>query len=85
MRQLLDPMFDEIVFLEHRMSELKKLPAIIYDPKNPAFQKATPAGKQYKECSQSYAGMIRTLANILKQSEPSAADDLIERLKEFEM
>lgn len=85
MKQLVDPLIDEVVYLEQRMSELKKLPAVVYNPKNPALQKSTPAAKQYKECSQSYMNAIRILANILKRSEPTAADDLMKRLEEFEM
>lgn len=85
MKQLVDPLLDEVVFLEQRMSELKKLPAVVYNPKNPALQKSTPAAKQYKECSQSYMNAIRILAGILKRSEPTAADDLMKRLEEFEM
>lgn len=85
MKQLVDPLLDEVVFLEQRMSELKKLPAVVYNPKNPAQQKATPAAKQYKECSQSYMNAIRILAGILKLSEPTAAEDLMKCLEEFEM
>lgn len=85
MKQLVDPLIDEVVYLEQRMSELKKLPAVVYNPKNPAQQKTTPAAKQYKECSQSYMNAIRILAGILKRSEPTAADDLMKRLEEFEM
>ena len=82
-KQLVDPLLDEVVFLEQRMSELKALPFVIYDKRNPAFQKNTPAAKMYKECSQSYMNAIRILAGILKRSEPTAADDLMKKLEEF--
>lgn len=85
MKQLVDPLLDEVVYLEQRMSELKKLPPVVYNPKNPAQQKATPAAKLYKECSQSYMNAIRILAGILKRSEPTAAEDLMKCLEEFEM
>lgn len=84
-KQLVDPLLDEVVFLEQRMSELKALPFVVYDKRNPAFQKNTPAAKMYKECSQSYMNAIRILSGILKRSEPTAADDLMKRLEEFEM
>ena len=82
-KQLVDPLLDEVVFLEQRMSELKALPFVVYDKKNPAFQKNTPAAKMCKECSQSYMNAIRILAGILKRSEPTAADDLMKKLEEF--
>lgn len=85
MKQLVDPLLDEVVFLEQRMSELKALPFVVYDKRNPAFQKNTPAAKMYKECSQSYMNAIRILAGILKRSEPTAAEDLMKSLEEFEM
>lgn len=84
-RDLIEPLLNEVVFMEERLLGLRKLPLIGYNVNNPVIQRHTPAAKQYKECSQSYMNAIRILAGILKRSEPTAADDLIKRLEEFEM
>ena len=57
-------LIDEIVFLEERMKELRKLPFIKVNPKNPAQQKVTPASKQYKEILQQYNNSLRLLLRI---------------------
>lgn len=57
-------LIDEIIFLEDRMNELKKLPFIAVSPKNPAIQKATPAAKQYKEFLQQYNNCLRLLFRL---------------------
>lgn len=84
-RKLIGPLLDQVVFLEERMDELRKLPFIKINPKNPAQQKSTPASKLYKECMQSYMNAIRILLNTLRKVESSAADELLERLKEFSL
>ena len=83
-RDLVDRLIDEIVFLENRMTELKKLPFISISPKNPALQKQTAAAKQYKECSQSYMNGIRILISVLMKSDTNAADELMKKLSEFQ-
>ena len=55
---------EEIVFLEEQLKELKKLPFISVNPKNPAQQKATPASKQYKELLQQYNNSLRLLLRL---------------------
>lgn len=57
-------LIEEIVFLEQQMIELKKLPFIACNPKNPAQQKTTPAAKQYKELLQQYNNSMRLLLRI---------------------
>ena len=84
-RKLIGPLLDQVVFLEERMDELRQLPFIKINPKNPAQQKSTPASKQYKECMQSYMNAVRILLNTLRKVESSAADELLERLKEFSL
>lgn len=84
-RKLIGPLLDQVVFLEERMDELRQLPFLKINPKNPAQQKSTPASKLYKECMQSYMNAIRILLNILRKVESSAADELLERLKEFSL
>ena len=82
-RKLVQPLLDEVVYLEERMKELKTMPFIVTHPNNPNLQKSTPAAKQYKECSQSYMNAIRILAGILRKVEATAQDELLKRLEEF--
>lgn len=83
-RQLIRPLIEEAVFLEGKMTELKKLPFVSVNPKNPALQKLTPAAKLYKECTQSYMNAIRILSSILRKVEASAAEELEHMLEEFQ-
>lgn len=83
-RQLILPLIEEAVFLEGKMTELKKLPFVSVNPKNPALQKLTPAAKLYKECTQSYMNAIRILSSILRKVEASAAEELEHILEEFQ-
>lgn len=83
-KQLLSPLIDEVVFLEQRMEELKRLPFVAVNAKNPALQKTTSAAKLYKECSQSYMNAIRILCNSLRKVDSNSADDLRRMLEEFE-
>lgn len=57
-------LIEEIVFLEEQLVELKKLPFIAVNPKNPMQQKATPASKQYKEMLQQYNNSLRLLFRL---------------------
>lgn len=59
-----EQLIDEIVFLEGQLKELKKLPFISVNPKNPAQQKATPASRQYKELLQQYNASLRLLFRL---------------------
>ena len=84
-KKLLTPLIENVVFLEKRMSDLREMPFVRVNPKNPLLQKTTPAAKLYKECMQSYMNAIRILLNTLRKVESSAADELLERLKEFSL
>lgn len=84
-KQLISKLLDEVVYLEMRMVELKKLPPINAHPQNPALQKSTPAAKQYKECMQSYMNAIRILVNVLRKVEVTAQDELLKKLEEFSL
>lgn len=83
LRGVVSGLVDEIVFLEDQMRELKKLPFLRINPRNPEMMKPTAAARQYKECSQSYMNAIRILVGILKATDETAADELLEKLKEF--
>lgn len=83
--KVIDRLIDEVVFLEDRMSDLRRLPFLNVHPMRPELQKSTPAARQYKECMQSYMNAIRILCGILAKTEPSAQDELLKRLEEFSL
>ena len=74
------PLLGEIVFLEERLTELKKYPFISVNPKNPAQQKPTPAAKQYKEFLQQYNNCIKILLGVLGKIENAETSPLREYL-----
>lgn len=47
-KKLIDPLLQEVIFLEEQMMELKKMPFISVHPKNPSLQRKTEAAKLYK-------------------------------------
>lgn len=83
-KQLINPLLDEVVSLENKMKELKQYPFISVHPKNPNLQKSTIASRLYKECSQSYMNAMRILINVIRKTESSETNKLLEALKEFE-
>lgn len=62
--EVIQPLIDEIVFLEGKLEELKKYTFLKVHPEKPELQKATPAAKQYKEFLQQYLNCIKVLAKI---------------------
>jgi hypothetical protein len=84
-RSVLTPLLDDICFIENRLDELRKLPHIRVHPKFKSRQEITPAGKQYKEMLQTYNNSIKVIISALNKVETSAADELFEKLKEFEL
>lgn len=67
-KEVITPLIDDVVFLEERLTELRDLPFIRVNPKNPADQKATPAAKQYKEFLQQYNNCIKILCSTLTKN-----------------
>lgn len=84
-RTLIIPILTEIVFMEQRLTDLRKLPHLRIHPKNPARQEITPAGKQYKETMQAYLNAIKVVHMAISRQETNAADELMNKLKEFEL
>lgn len=62
---LVNEMVDEIIFLEDRLEELKRLPFIQVNPKNPMQQRNTPASKMYKEFLQQYINCVKLLEGVI--------------------
>lgn len=83
-KQIAFDTIDEYIFFVNRIAELKKLPYIRVDEKNPERQQLTPAAKLIREYSQAVDAKRKTLLMILYRVENSAADDLLKRLAEFE-
>lgn len=72
------PMIDDVVFLEEHLQELRSLPFIRINPKDPSMQKPTPAAKQYKELLQQYNNCIKILTGILRKDSPEEESPLRE-------
>lgn len=70
------PMIDDVVFLEGQLEELRKLPFIKVNPKDPSQQKPTPAAKQYKELLQQYNNCVKILTSILRKDIPEEESPL---------
>lgn len=67
-KEIITPMIDDIVFLEEKLTELRRLPFIRVNPKNNADQKPTAAAKQYKEFLQQYNNCIKILTSVLNKN-----------------
>lgn len=64
---VVNPLLPQVVFMEQRLDELKRLPHIRIHPKNLARQEITAAGKQYKELMQSYLNAVKVLQSTLSR------------------
>jgi hypothetical protein len=71
--------------MERRLAQLRELPHIRIHPKDKSRQETTPAGKQYKETMQAYLNAVKVILTALQRTETSAADELIEKLSEFQL
>lgn len=83
-RAVIDPLLDDVIFIEGRLAELRKLPMIRVSKKNPAQQVSTPAAKQYKEYMQSYLNALKVLQKTLYLAGENGESPLMKALKEFE-
>lgn len=84
-RVIVSRLIDEAVYLEERLTELKKYPHIKFHPKNPELQKVTAAGKQYRELLQTYTNIIRALERTLANEEAETESPLRSFIKEIEI
>ena len=57
----LEPLIDDMVYLERQLDQLRALPKIKVDPDNDQRQKATPAAKMYKEYLQQYVNVVKVI------------------------
>lgn len=72
---VVSPLLPQVVFMEQRLEELKKVPHIRIHPKNPERQEITAAGKQYKETMQSYNNCLKILLSTLGRYSQEEADE----------
>lgn len=75
-KSIIAPMIDDLIFLENRLQELRQLPFLRVNPKDPSMQKPTPAAKQYKELLQQYNNCIKILTGILRKDAPEEESPL---------
>ena len=73
---LIKPMIDDVIFLEVKLDELRRLPFIKVHPEYPEIQKPTPAAKQYKELLQQYNNCIKILISIVRKDAPEEESPL---------
>ena len=79
---VVSPLLPQVVFMEQRLEDLRKVPHIRIHPKNPARQEITAAGKQYKELMQSYLNAVKVLQMTLGRyavEEKDAFDEWLEQ------
>lgn len=82
-KKMLEGTVRELVFMEQKMVEYKKLPFISVHPRNPALQKSTVAAKLYKETSAGYMNAVRVLLSALNKVDESAENELLKKLEQF--
>lgn len=75
---LVSEVVDEVIFLEAKLVELKKLPFIQVNPKNAEQQRATPAAKQYKEFLQQYINCIKLIEGVIYKDKRLEGDEVEE-------
>lgn len=73
--ELVTSVIDDVIFLEERLTELKQLPFIEVNPKNPVKQRSTPAAKQYKEFLQQYINCIKMIESIIYRDRKLDSDE----------
>ena len=82
--ELVTSVIDDVVFLEERLTELKALPFIEVNPKNPMKQRSTPASKLYKEFLQQYINCIKMVEYVIyKEKRLEGEDETESPLREW--
>lgn len=78
---VISPLIDNVIFIEENLAELKKLPFISVNPKNPAQQRYTVAYKQYKELYQQYVQGVKVLLSVVDDRETGTESPLQQYFK----
>lgn len=79
---VIEPLLTDVVFMEERLKELRKLPQIEVSSKNKAVQRITAAGKQYKETMQAYLNALKVVQTTLSRFTVEEADAFDKWLQE---
>lgn len=66
-KHIVEPLIDDIIFLESQLSRLRALPQIEVSRKDPAKQRQTEAAKLYIKFFQQYNQAVKTLSGILRK------------------
>lgn len=80
---IVEKVFDEVLFLEEQLENLKKYPFIKVHPEDSTIQKPTVAAKQYKELSQVYSVKVKILLGALEGVSDDGYDPVQEFMEEF--
>jgi hypothetical protein len=73
--ELVSSVIDDVVFLEERLTELKKLPFIQVHPQDATKQRSTPAAKQYKEFLQQYINAVKMIEGVIYRDKRLEGDE----------
>ena len=76
--ELVTSVIDDVEFLERRLTELKALPFIEVNPKNPMRQRSTTASKLYKEFLQQYVNCIKMIEYVIYKDKRLEGDEVDE-------
>ena len=76
--ELVSSVIDDVVFLEGRLEELKKLPFIQVHSQDASKQRSTPAAKQYKEFLQQYINCIKMIEYVIYKDKRLEGDQVEE-------
>lgn len=83
---IVEPLIDEMLYLEAEMNDLRDKPKIKFHPDDPSIQKITPAGKLYKDDLAQYKDIVRILCSqVHKAGEEKSDSPLREYLKKIEV
>lgn len=75
---LVKEIIEQIVFLEGKLEEIKKLPFIQVHPKDAAKQRNTPAAKMYKEFLQQYLNCVKLVENVIYRDKRLESEEIEE-------
>jgi hypothetical protein len=76
--ELVNDVIDEVIFLEGKLTELKKLPFIQVHSLDATKQRSTPAAKMYKEFLQQYINCIKMIEYVIYKEKRLEGDEVEE-------
>ena len=67
-RTIVEPMIDNLVFIEGQLVELRELPFVKVNPKDKTMQKTTPTYRIYKELLSQQKDIVRILCSQIHKT-----------------